>query len=78
MVNALIKQDYLVEKPSVTDGRSYTVRTTDKGKELVENTFNDYFKTMELLKKKMSSKEFSLFTELIQKANSILSEEKLQ
>jgi DNA-binding MarR family transcriptional regulator len=76
MVNSLIKQDYLEKIPSSTDGRSYTVSATDKGEELVKSTFNEYFRTMELLKKKMGSKEFSLFIELIQKANSILSEEK--
>jgi DNA-binding MarR family transcriptional regulator len=76
MVNALVKQNYLVKTPSTTDGRSYTVSTTGKGKDLVETTFDEYFRTMELLKENMGSKEFSLFIELIQKANSILSEEK--
>ena len=76
MVNTLIKQNYLVKTPSTTDGRSYTVSATGKGKELVEVTFEEYFKTMELLKKKMGSKEFSCLIELIQKANIILSEEK--
>jgi DNA-binding MarR family transcriptional regulator len=76
MVNTLIKGNYLVKTPSATDGRSYTVSPTVKGKELVETTFDEYFRTMELLKKGMGNKEFSLFIELIQKANSILSEEK--
>jgi DNA-binding MarR family transcriptional regulator len=78
MVNSLIKQNYLAKIPSSTDGRSYTLLTTDKGKELVEATFNEYIKTMELLNKKMGSEEFSLFIKLIQKANNILSEEKQQ
>jgi len=76
MVNTLIRQNYLVKIPSTTDGRSYTVAATDKGKDLVEGTFEEYFKTMELLKKKMGSKEFSFLIELIQKANIILSEDK--
>lgn len=76
MVNSLIKRDYLIKTPSSTDGRSYTVSITDKGTELVESTYNEYFRTMELLKKKMGCKEFNLFIELIQKANYILSEEK--
>jgi DNA-binding MarR family transcriptional regulator len=76
MVNALIKKDYLMKTPSSTDGRSYTVSATDKGTELVESTYNQYFRTMEILKKKMGSKEFNLFIDLIHKANNILSEEK--
>lgn len=65
-----------MKTPSTTDGRSYTVSTTDKGKELVETTFDEYFRTMKLLQKGMGNKEFELFIELIQKANSLLSEEK--
>ncbi len=76
MINALIKQDYLYKEPSTTDGRSYIVSVTDKGRQLVGSTFDEYFKTMELLKNRMGSIEFSLFIELIQKANDILSEEK--
>jgi DNA-binding MarR family transcriptional regulator len=76
MVNSLIKKDYLLKIPSPTDGRSYTIETTDKGRELIESTYNEYFRTMELLKKKMGDKDFSLFIELIQKANNILSGEK--
>jgi DNA-binding MarR family transcriptional regulator len=76
MVNSLIKKDYLLKIPSPTDGRSYTIETTDKGRELVESTYNEYFRTMELLKKEMGDKDFSLFIELIQKANNILSGEK--
>ena len=78
MIVTLIKQDFLRKAPSTTDGRSYMVTTTDKGRDLVESTFDEYFKTMELLKNRMGSKEFSLFIELIQKANGILSEEKEQ
>jgi DNA-binding MarR family transcriptional regulator len=76
MVNALIEKDYLMKTPSSTDGRSYTVSATEKGTELVESTYNEYFRTMEILKKKMGSKEFNLFIDLIHKANNILSEEK--
>lgn len=76
MINPLIKKNYLIKTPSSTDGRSYTVSTTSQGKELVESTYNEYFRMMQLLKKNMGCKEFNLFIELIQKANSILSEEK--
>ena len=76
MINSLIKKEYLIKIPSPTDGRSYTVSITESGTELVESTYNEYFKTIERLKEKMGQKEFSLFIELIKKANNILSEEK--
>lgn len=76
MVNSLLKKDYLIKAPSSTDARSYTVSPTNKGRGLVESTYNEYFKTMELLKKNMGNKDFNLFIQLIQKANNILSEEK--
>ena len=76
MINSLIKKDYLIKTPSATDGRSYTITITEKGTQLVESTYNEYFKTMEKLIEKMGYKEFALFIELIQKANNILSEEK--
>lgn len=76
MVNALIKKDYLTKEPSLSDGRSYTLRITEKGKILVESTFDEYIKSMELLKEKMGLDAFNQFIELIQLANVILAEEK--
>lgn len=76
MINSLIKKDYLNKIPSPTDGRSYTVTITQKGTELVESTYSEYFKAMENLKDKMGPKDFKLFIELMRKANNILSEEK--
>jgi DNA-binding MarR family transcriptional regulator len=76
MVNSLIKKDYLLKTLSLTDRRSYTVETTCKGKELVESTYTAYFRSIELLKKKMEDKEFNVFIQLVQKANNILSEER--
>ncbi|MBH1939944.1 winged helix-turn-helix transcriptional regulator [Mobilitalea sibirica] len=76
IINSLIRKEYLIKIPSTTDGRSYTVSTTDKGKKLVKNTFDEYFKIMQVLKSKMGRKDFALFVDLIQKANNILSEEK--
>ena len=76
MINSLIKKEYLIKMQSPTDGRSYTVSITQKGIDLVNSTYTEYFKTMEKLKEKMGSKEFDTFIELIKKANNILSEEK--
>lgn len=76
MINSLIKKDYMVKKQSSSDGRSYTVFVTSKGSELVESTYNEYFKAMEILEEKMGTQKFELFIQLIQNANRILSEGK--
>jgi DNA-binding MarR family transcriptional regulator len=74
MVKALIKSGYLVQTPSKIDKRSYTLDITNKGKVLVETTFSEYFKSVELLKVKMGTTKFNQFIELIQTANTILEE----
>ncbi|MDF2822362.1 MAG: transcriptional regulator, MarR family [Clostridiales bacterium] len=76
MVNTLVKLEYLTKEPSAADGRSYTLKSTQKGNNLVEVTFVEYFKTMELLKEKMGEHKFKQFIELIQIANGILEEVK--
>lgn len=76
MINELIKKNYLVKVPSPTDGRSYIVSITEKGTELVTSTHDEYFKLISVLEDKMGAKDFELFIELIQKANTILGEER--
>jgi DNA-binding MarR family transcriptional regulator len=67
MINSLIKKDYLIKTPSDKDKRSYTVFPTQKGHELVETTFKEYVKTMELLEQSMGTQEFKLFVQLLEK-----------
>ncbi len=74
MVKALIKNGYLTQSPSETDKRSYTINISDKGKMLVETTFVEYFKSVELLKEKMGEAKFNQFIELVETANKILEE----
>jgi DNA-binding MarR family transcriptional regulator len=76
MVNSLIKKEYLSKTPSVEDKRSYTLSVTPRGAELVEATFSEYVRSMELLEEKMGREEFKLFIELLQRANKVLSEER--
>jgi DNA-binding MarR family transcriptional regulator len=76
MVNALTKNEYLIKTPSHIDRRSYVLSATPKGHELVETTFNEYGKTMELLKEEMGNQEFSLLIQLLEKANKILGGER--
>lgn len=74
MVNSLIKKEYLIKTPSDKDKRSYIVSVTSKGHELVDSTFKEYVKSMELLEEKMGFQEFKSFIKLLEKANDILSE----
>lgn len=76
MINSLIKKKYLIKTPSDKDKRSYTVSPTQMGYELVETTFKEYVKTMELLEQKMGAQEFKLFLLLLEKANKILLRER--
>lgn len=76
MINSLVKKDYLIKIPSKVDKRSYTLKVTLKGHELLESTYNEYFRTLEILEERMGYQEFKLFIQLLQKANNILSEER--
>lgn len=75
MIDSLIKKTYLIKIPSKIDRRSYTVEVTEKGHELLESTAKEYLRTMDLLEEKMGDQKFSLFIQLLQEANELLSEE---
>jgi DNA-binding MarR family transcriptional regulator len=74
MVNSLIKKGYLDKKSSESDKRSYSLIITDEGDRLVTSAFDDYFRSIELLKEKMGGEKFNQFIELMQIANGILLE----
>lgn len=76
MVNSLVKRNYLIKIPSEADKRSYTLQVTSKGHELLEITYKEYFRGIEILEGRMGDEEFKLFIKLLQKANNILSEER--
>lgn len=78
MVNSLIKNGYLIKIPSTKDRRSYFVSVTPKGHELVESTFKEYVKILELLEEQMGVQDFELLVQLLEKANKILSGERKQ
>jgi len=75
MVDSLIKKTYLIKMPSKIDRRSYTVEVTEKGHELLESTSEEYLRTIDFLEEKMGYQKFSLFIQLLQEANELLSEE---
>lgn len=74
IIKALVNKKYLKKEPSRTDKRSYYLNITKKGNSLVKETFDEYFKIIELLQNEMVLQEFNQMIELIQKANKILQE----
>ncbi len=75
MVTSLVRGGYLVKKPSQRDKRSYTLKPTSKGETLVNNTFDDYHKTIKIVKREMGKDRFKELVALLEDANTILSEE---
>lgn len=75
MINSLVKKEYLTKMNCQNDKRSYTLKLTLQGYNLLNSTYDEYFKMIELIKNGMGKQEFEVFIELIQKANRILGEE---
>lgn len=75
MVNKLTSQGYVKKTPSTQDRRSFTLYPTLKGTKLVEETYCEYFKTMELLKSRLGG-EYDTLIALLNRANLILLEGK--
>ena len=76
MVTSLSAKGYLKKEQSKTDKRSIILIPTDKAILLVENTYEEYFKMMSLLKTQMGEKKFNEMLKLLETANEILLEEK--
>jgi DNA-binding MarR family transcriptional regulator len=74
IIKSLIRKKYLTKKQLKADKRSYYVSITSKGNALVQETFDEYFKLIELLQSEMTSTEFKQLIDLIQKSNKILQE----
>ena len=76
MVSNLLKHAYIEKIPSSQDKRSFSLNPTEKAKQLVDDTYSEYMKTMELLRHKLGAKDFGKLVTLLEKSNSILLEEK--
>lgn len=74
LVTSLVKDGYLTKELSDVDKRSYALRITEKGNELVDSTFVEYYKSIEILKDNMGEEKFAKFIELVQLAGSIWDE----
>jgi len=76
MVSSLLNHGYIEKVPSSVDKRSFFINLTEKARQLVDNTFTEYFKTMELLRQKLGAKDFVNLITLLEKANTVLLEAK--
>ena len=76
MVSALLKHGYIEKIPSPDDKRSFSLKPTEKTRQLVDDTYSEYMKTMELLRHKLGAIDFGKLVILLEKSNSILLEEK--
>lgn len=76
MVSSLLKYGYIEKVPSSEDKRSFLINPTKTGRQLVDDTFTEYIITMELLRKELGAKDFVNLITLLEKANSVLLEEK--
>lgn len=72
MIKPLLRLNYLQKTLSMIDKRSYTLSITLKGRNLVDLTINDYYKSIEIMIDKMGINEFNNFIEFLNKANGIL------
>lgn len=76
MVSNLLKHGYIEKVPSLEDKRSFSLNPTEQARQLVDDTFTEYIKTMELLRQKLGATDFGNLITLLEKANSVLLEEK--
>lgn len=76
MVSSLYKKGYIEKKTVHEDRRSVLLVPTPLGEELVESTYQEYYKTMSYLQKHMGDEAFSNLILLLRKANEVLLEEK--
>ena len=74
LVTSLVKDGYLTKELSDADKRSYALRITEKGNDLVDSTFVEYYKSIEILKDDMGDEKFAMFIELVELAGSIWDE----
>lgn len=72
MITSLEKNGYLEKRPSPTDGRSYLLVPTAKSISLVEETYSEYFKTINALYRGMGEKDYQHMITLLARANDIL------
>jgi len=74
MVSALVTGGYLEKLPSVEDKRSYSVKLTEKGAQLVRETFDVYYTELTQIRSGLGEADFLTFMKLLGRVNGILQE----
>ncbi len=74
MITSLGSKGYLYKTASLDDKRSFTINLTKKGIDLVNETKDEYFKSLELLSSQMGENDFNTMISMLDKANKILLE----
>ncbi|BBF43554.1 transcriptional regulator, MarR family [Lachnospiraceae bacterium KM106-2] len=76
MVTSLTKKGYIIREQSMEDKRSYLLTPTDKAIVLVNETYEENFKTMSMIQEQLGTNDFQTFTNLLEKVNNLLLEGK--
>lgn len=76
MVRRLEKGGYLIKKPSLTDGRSFGLCITEKARQLVEQTYEEYLSIIGLLHEKLGPSDYDTLIHILERANIILIDER--
>ena len=76
MINSLGKKGYLIKMPSNTDKRSFALKPTEKAVQLVEQTYVEYYKNLNMLIDGMGMENYEALVKLLEMANSVLLEGK--
>lgn len=66
---------YIEKQKSETDGRSYTITLTQKGKDLVEERYEAYLSNVETIYASLGEQDFLQLVRLLEKANAALTKE---
>jgi len=76
MTRSLERSGYLEKRPAALDGRSFRLHPTEKARQLVEETYDKYLKTISGLREKLGADDYKTLIALLERANNILLEEK--
>ena len=76
MSSALLKNGFLEKQQQENDKRSCLLRPTEKAVQLVNETYDEYMKQMNILRNSMGEAAFHTLLDLLNMANVILLEEK--
>ncbi|MCX8074955.1 MAG: MarR family winged helix-turn-helix transcriptional regulator [Clostridia bacterium] len=72
MISSLIKNKYIYKVLSDIDKRSYILKPNESAIKLVKNTYDEYFKVMQLLNKELGQEKYNNLICILEESNNIL------